>query len=186
MLIKFFKKIFILLLPVVLFYGCAEEPAPVPAAKKVTAAKKKVVTPPKKKLAELEKEEAKKYIPPYVYDPSGKTDPFFPFLAEVAIESESVEEDVVPLTELEKFDLRQFKVVAVMVVGNNKKVAMLEDPKGVGHQVGLGMLIGENKGRVINIENGVVYVEEKSLDIMGDSKSNIFELAIETSEGVMR
>lgn len=184
MYIKFNKKIIPLILSIVLLYGCAEEPAPV--AKRVNLAKNKAAAA-KKKPAVPEKKEAKKVIPLYSYDPSGKADPFFPFVAEVIDQSEDsgTDVDLVPLTELEKFALTQFKVVAAMVIGK-KKVAMLEDPQGVGHKVVIGVLIGENKGRVVNIENGVVYVEEKSLDIMGDVKSRVFELAIETSEGVIK
>ncbi|MBE9536943.1 MAG: pilus assembly protein PilP [Proteobacteria bacterium] len=182
MFIRLFKKILALVLPLVFFFGCTEEPAPVPAPKRASVVKKKAPVALKVKPDEL-----KKVIPAYSYDPAGKADPFHPFLAELAAPSDEkgVEEDLVPLTELEKFALTQFRVVAVMAVGK-KKVAMLEDPQGVGHSIRIGVLIGQNKGRVVNIENGVVYVEEKSRDIMGELKSNILELAIETSEGGMK
>ena len=143
--------------------GCGDEPSEPTAGStggqvnKIKKAKKKAVTV-KKKDAEVKKEE--KFV--YSYDPSGKTDPFFPILVEkvevkddklTAVESEE------PKTYLETLELSQLKLVAVMILGT-KSVAMVEDPEGKGHPIYIGTPMGKSGGKVVGIVEGKVLIEE--------------------------
>lgn len=158
--------------------GCEEEAAPPPAAVKSSAVKKKVTTADKEEKIEKEVEDKIKFV----YDPSGKRDPFLPFLASLMVDSDSESVPVELLTELQKFELSQLKLVAVMDIGG-KGVAQVETPDGIGHTVYVGTLMGKHKGKVVEIKDGKVYVEEKFRDILGDIKSTVNELVIEHPDG---
>jgi type IV pilus assembly protein PilP len=144
----------------------------------LAAVKKKV-----KKIAKPQKEE-KEVIEEakFVYDPDGKRDPFLPFLATMLVgeDLETVDEEL--LTELERYDLSQLKLVAVMDLAG-KWVAQVETPDGMGHTVYVGTPIGSKRGKVVSIKDGKVSVEEKYRDILGDIKTEIDELVIEHPEG---
>ena len=81
----------------------------------------------------------------YLYDPFGKTDPFKSFIA--VIEETKKEEDKKPKTYLETLELSQLELI-VIVVGKDKKWAMVKDSKGVGHVIKEGTPIGTNGGVV--------------------------------------
>ncbi len=159
--------------------GCGEEQAPPPVVKKSPAMKKKVAPAP-----ETTGEKVEKKKPGFAYDPSGKRDPFLPYLSSLIIGEGVEKEKEEVLTELQKYELSQLKLVAVMDLGG-KGVAQVETPDGVGHTVYVGTLIGKHKGKVVEIKNGKVSVEEKFRDIMGDIKSTINELVIDHPEGGM-
>ena len=109
-------------------------------------------------------------------------DPFLPFLATMLVgeDLETVDEEL--LTELERYDLSQLKLVAVMDLAG-KWVAQVETPDGMGHTVYVGTPIGSKRGKVVSIKDGKVSVEEKYRDILGDIKTEIDELVIEHPEG---
>ncbi len=156
--------------------SCADEPAPQIVIPKRSKPKIRVKTPTPQKKAAVEKIRKKME---YVYNPSGKRDPFLPFIARAPMEEVEVS---VPKTELQEYELSQLTLVAVMSMGG-KKVAMVEDPKGKGHVLRKGTLIGMNKGRVVGIEKDKVLIEERYRDILGDIKSTIKELVIKAPEG---
>lgn len=184
MLFRFENRLVVLFSLIALSFvlsGCEEKAAPPPQPARPPAVKKKAAPPPRK---EEVKREVKKEVR-YFYDPSGKKDPFLPFIAVApVVEEEEVEEEV-PLTELQTYELSQLKLVAVMNIGG-KGVAMVEDPAGKGHTLRVGTLIGKNRGKVVAIEEGNVLVEEKYRDILGEIKSSIKELVIEAPEGGKR
>ncbi len=129
----------------------------------------------------------KKYIPPrikpptqeairlpprslsFVYVPVNKRDPFRPaFLSKTILNSKKpmAAKVAVPLrrrqpqTVLEKFELDQLRVVAT-VTGVANPVAMVQDPKGMGHMVRRGTPMGRNGGRVQRIHtDGIVITTE--------------------------
>lgn len=156
--------------------GCVEEPVNTPVVKKKPAIKKKVSSPVKKeKIVKKERAKIK-----FAYDPSGKRDPFLPYLSSFAIEG--VPEENIVLTELQKYELSQLKLVVVMNIGG-RGIAQVETPDGLGHTIYLGTLIGKNKGKVVAIKGGKVTIEEKFRDILGDIKSTLNEIAIENPDG---
>ncbi len=171
---------------VILMTGCEEEAsAPTPqVVKKGARGKKpgaKAVAAPQKEEALAEKKEIK-----YIYDPSGKRDPFQPS-AEYVVEDPGTvlapggPEGPAP-TPLELFELTQLKLVAIMHMPR-KSVAMVEDPDGRGHSIYIGTLIGKNRGKVARIEEEKVFIEEKLRTLKGKYKTTVHELSLETREG---
>lgn len=101
----------------------------------------------------------------YSYTPVGKRDPF-----------KSIFEDLSPQddknrTELQKFQIDQLKIVAI-ITGRATPYAMVEDPSGKGHTLTRGKLIGKNYGRVAAINPDCVMVKEEYRDYTGRKVTN--------------
>lgn len=114
----------------------------------------------------IDKADEDKPAPGYIYDPTGKTDPFKSFIAE----QEAVEEKKrsKPKTYLETLDLAQLELVAV-VLNPKENYAMVRDAKGLGHVIKIGTAIGTNGGVVSEIGEGMVVVKEKYRDFRGNT-----------------
>ena len=97
----------------------------------------------------------------YVYDPTGKIDPFKSFIAE----QESVEEKKKrkPKTYLETLDLSQLDLIAI-IISQKGHWAMVRDSKGIGHVIRKGTPIGLNEGVVYEIKEKELIVREKHKD----------------------
>jgi len=100
----------------------------------------------------------------YVYDPTGKRDPFQPFIATKTPVKPSGEE--VPITPLQKYDLSQLKLVAILV-GKGGGRAMVEDSEGKGYIIEKGVYVGRNFGKVKTVLKDRVIIEERYKDYMG-------------------
>lgn len=111
---------------------------------------------------------AKEVEQDYVYDPTGKRDPFQPFIATSTPVKPSGEE--VPITPLQKYDLSQLKLVAIMV-GKGDGKAMVEDSEGKGYIVEKGVYIGRKFGKVKAVFKDRVVIEERYKDYMGQVKT---------------
>ena len=67
------------------------------------------------------------------------------------------------LTPLQRYDLTELKLVAIIVAGDNSK-AMVEDSKGDGYIISKGTLIGDKYGEFEEIKSNEVVVIEKEVD----------------------
>jgi Tfp pilus assembly protein PilP len=101
-----------------------------------------------------------------IYDPTGKTDPFKPFLAEPQEMVEEKKEARRPKTYLETLDLSQLELIA-LVVGPKGNWGMVRDSKGVGHVIQKGTPIGMNGGVVHGITDREVIIREEYKDFKG-------------------
>ncbi len=135
---------------VLLCAACEEEAPPAP--------------PPKPKKQELISREQAASQPSekYVYTSIGKRDPFRPYYVDQALEEEE-KQSARALTELEKFEIDQLKLVGV-VTGTSTPSAMVEDPSGAGHTIMIGTLIGKHSGRVNKIKRDEVIILEEFRD----------------------
>jgi len=141
--------------------GTVSPPPPKEGAK--IAAKK---VEPAKVVQKAEPE--KKEEPEYQYNPTGKPDPFKPF-----IELTPVREKVrtTPLTPLQKYDLSQLKLVAIISTPEGN-VALVEDSTGKGYFIKRGTEIGKNDGKVTKILKDRIIIEELYEDVFGKVKKS--------------
>jgi Tfp pilus assembly protein PilP len=87
------------------------------------------------------------------YQATGKRDPFSSSLRRPVTANEA------KLGPLEKFDLQQLKLIAVIAQISNP-MAMIETPSGCGIAVRVGTPIGKNRGRVSDIGTNHIIIEE--------------------------
>jgi type IV pilus assembly protein PilP len=105
----------------------------------------------------------------YVYNPAGKRDPFQPFIAAQSAVKPAGEE--IPVTPLQKYDLSQLKLVAIMVgTGAGEGRAMLEDSEGKGYIIKKGAYVGVNYGKVTAVLKDRVIIAERYKDYTGQVK----------------
>ncbi|MGB9629539.1 MAG: pilus assembly protein PilP [Thermodesulfobacteriota bacterium] len=153
--------------------GCGGAPSPsLPTKDKPSLPAKKETV----KVAE-KKEEEKKEEPEYTYNPAGKPDPFKPFLQLTPVREVSR----VPLTPLQKYEISQLKLVAI-ISSPEGNIAMVEDSAGKGYFLKKGTLIGKNDGKVTKILKDKVIVEEVYLDIFGQTKTHEISILLHRME----
>ncbi len=100
----------------------------------------------------------------FIYDHTGKTDPFKSFIA--IREEKEEKEKRKPRTYLETLELSQLDL-SVIVISSKGKWAMVKDSKGIGHVIKEGTAIGKNGGLVYKIMEGEVVVREEFKDFRG-------------------
>ena len=116
------------------------------------------------------------------YDSKGKIDPFRPL-----IQAKSETSGVVDnrpkriLTPLEKIDLSQIKLVAVIIL-KDRQIAMVEEASGKGYEVGIGTYIGKSQGRVSEIKSSGIVVKEIYKDFKGQLKERTKEIKLHKNE----
>jgi type IV pilus assembly protein PilP len=179
-----------------LWVGCDKKAEPPPKSRKITKKiiidkkdeSKQVTTKPKAKISPdiikgkigdlKEKRMAsvsktiEKIEPSEIndfYNSKGKLDPFKPLIREKPVALPVKHRKAVRrrlLTPLEKLDLSQLKLVAILRAPSGNK-ALVEEDSGKGYIVKKGTYIGTNAGRVINILPNKIIVEEEVEDIYG-------------------
>jgi type IV pilus assembly protein PilP len=144
-----------------LLASCGEEP-PKPAAPPAEAAAPAEAAEPEAPATSPEAAEEAAYA----YSPIGKRDPFRSLFDQL-----QREEQTQKLTELQKFELDQLKLVAI-VSRTASPYAMVEDPRAKGHTLTRGTLIGRNWGRVAQINPECVVIKEEYRDYTGRKVTN--------------
>lgn len=117
------------------------------------------------------------------YDPKGKIDPFRPLIQERTEEAKLVVDDRPKriLTPLEKIDLSQIRLVAVILM-ENKQIAMVEEASGKGYEIGIGTYIGKNQGRVAEIKRSSIIIKELVRDYKGRLKELVQEIKLHKTD----
>ena len=118
------------------------------------------------------------------YDARGKIDPF-KALIQGKQEGSATAKPQKPkriLTPLEKIDLSQIKLVAVIEM-KGKTIAMVEESSGKGYEVGVGTYIGRNEGRVAEIRSSSIIVRELVRDFKGRLKEREQEIKLNKLDG---
>jgi type IV pilus assembly protein PilP len=104
-----------------------------------------------------------------LYNPEGKLDPFAPLIREKPVNLPVNHRKAVrrkPLTPLEKLDLSQLKLVAILRAQSGNK-ALVEEDSGKGYVIKKGTYIGTHSGKVAKILSDRIIVEEEVEDIYG-------------------
>ncbi len=110
----------------------------------------------------------------FVYDPSGKRDPFMAF--DFAPKSEDELK-----TPLERYDLGQLKLTAVLE-GFDQPKAIIENAAGKGFTATIGTKIGRNNGEIAEIQKDRVLILETEIDFTGVKKTKTTELRLRTKD----
>lgn len=116
--------------------------------------------------------------PAFKYDERGRRDPFTSLLAI----KEPVEDDAEPLTPLQRFGLKEIRLIAV-VIGKGEPRAMVEAPDNKAYTLTPGVKIGRNKGVVQGITPNEVIIEERFRDFSGTTRTEIKRIALPQGEG---
>ena len=113
------------------------------------------------------------------YDSRGKIDPFKPLIQDKPEESRPVVDEGPKriLTPLEKIELSQIRLVAVIIM-KNKRIAMVEEANGKGYEVGIGTYIGKNRGKVSEIKSSSIVIKELVKDYKGRLKEQVQEIKL--------
>ncbi len=127
---------------------------------------------------EVPKEGEKNVEKQYAYDSTGKTDPFKPF---IQITSAKRAQKNAFLTPLEKYEISQLKLVAIISTPEGN-VALIEDSTGKGYFLKKGTGIGKNDGKVKRILKDKVVIEEIYEDVLGRTKTNEISLYLHRVE----
>lgn len=107
----------------------------------------------------------------YVYDSTGKRDPFRPFNFAPKLA------DGAGKTPLEKYSVGQLKLTAVLGAGEEAS-AMVENSVGRGFPVKKGTKIGNNGGEVIEIQPNKILILETTVDFAGETKTRTIEMRL--------
>ncbi|MEH0022941.1 MAG: pilus assembly protein PilP [Desulfobacter sp.] len=123
---------------------------------------------------------------PEAYDPKGRSDPFIPLISEKKEEPDTTEQEGKTrpkriLTPLEKMDLSQIKLVAVVQM-KEYSIAMVEEAGGKGYEVRIGTYIGKNGGQVSDINANSVMVKENFRDFKGKRRERFHEIKFHNNE----
>lgn len=157
---------------VFMLFACRGGPAPQPSqaqkAPKTTRAKK-----PTAKEKEQALEEKKELG--WVYDPTGKRDPFQP--------PREVTAKLKVVNPLLKYDLEQMWIDGI-ILGEGRDIAHIILPDGSDHFVRVGTILGINRGIVKQILPDGIVVEERYIDPKNPEEIRIVEkiLRMETAE----
>jgi len=129
---------------------------------------------------------------PSRYSRKGKIDPFEPLVREKkkttgkskggATVKKSNRKKRVPRTPLERIDLGQLKLTAIVLAKSGNR-ALVEESTGKGYVIAKGTYIGTNAGKVIKIDKYKVVVAEEIEDITGKLKIRNAELKLPKPPG---
>jgi len=155
--------------------GAGSPPSSLPEKGKSSSVEKKRIEPVK---GTEKKDSGKKEENEYVYDPTGKTDPFKPFIQLSPVREVARN---VPLTPLQKYEITQLKLVAIISTPEGS-VALVEDSLGKGYFLKKGTRIGKNDGKVMKILKDKVIIEEMYQDIFGQTKISEISLVLHRLE----
>jgi Tfp pilus assembly protein PilP len=115
----------------------------------------------------------------FQYDRIGLRDPFRTFEMEEKGRRALLGADTGPL---EQYDVNQMSLLAV-VWNTGAARALIQDPSGKSYIIGSGTRIGKNQGRVTNIDDNLVVVNETYVDFLGQETTKDIEMRIRRSEG---
>jgi Tfp pilus assembly protein PilP len=105
------------------------------------------------------------------YNPTGKRDPFKPFIKLTEKEKELKPQADELLPPLRRYSLNEFKLVGIVWAGQQPK-AVIVDPEKNTYVLGVADEIGNRQGKIIEIRNnGILVAEKRHLeDIFGEKK----------------
>ena len=124
---------------------------------------------------------------PYIYESSGKQDPFMPFIRKVAEErlAPSPEKPVRARTPLEQVEVTELRLEGILwsAADPEAALAMVALPDGKGFILRKGMTVGSRQGVIIEIAHDKVTVEERYVTLFGEEKDRLVSLKLYSEDG---
>lgn len=119
----------------------------------------------------------------YTYDATGKPDPFVPLITELVPKKETRKKETSdgPITPLQKYNIEDLKLVAIVKSGN-KLSALFEDMEEFGYIVNENTLIGNNGGIIKKITPDNVIIQEDIYNSSGVVEKSIRSIKIQSQE----
>jgi type IV pilus assembly protein PilP len=117
-------------------------------------------------------------VPTFIYVQEGRRDPFTSLL----VIKEPVDDEAEPLTPLQKFGLKEIRLMAI-VIGKGEPRAMVVAPDKKAYTLTRGIKIGRNKGVVQEITPEEIIVEERFRDFAGTTRTEIKRMTLPQGEG---
>lgn len=115
----------------------------------------------------------------FTYEAKGRRDPFRSYEWEYMKRELADSQHTGPL---EQYDLTQLALIGVVWdVGRAR--ALVRDPSGMSYVVATGARMGKNDGLVTRIDDNLVIVRERYVDLYGNETAQDVELRIRTSDG---
>ncbi len=111
------------------------------------------------------------------YDPTGKRDPFVPFIK--VAKAKKVLPSLETLPPLQRYELGELRFVGV-IWGPHTARALVEDGAGKGYTVTVGTKIGRNGGVVSRITENEIVVREQFRDYTGAKVARVSSLKLHT------
>ena len=113
------------------------------------------------------------------YDPTGKRDPFRPYVESVGRPSPTGE-----ITPLQQYELSQLRLVAIITDKGDSSGsrAVVEDSAGLGYILRVGTPIGRASGRVTAIERDRVVVEQWPSNLFGEQERTVIVKELDAGE----
>lgn len=148
--------------------------------KKVTATK----APEQKDVTTVATE--LKEAPAYKYNPAGKPDPFKPYITDEIMAKKKLEmPKALPINPLQRAGIEQFKLVGIGIY-NHSRIAMVTDVKGKFYPIFVGTYIGLHNGRVVEILQDRVIVEETIKAEAKHAKAKRVAIKLRKEEGEVK
>lgn len=116
--------------------------------------------------------------PEFIFVDKGRRDPFTSLLAI----KEPVEDEAEPLTPLQKYGLKEIRLIAI-VTGKGEPRAMVVAPDKKAYTLTRGVKIGRNKGVVREITPEEIIIEERFRDFAGTTRNEIKRMTLPQGEG---
>ena len=117
------------------------------------------------------------------YDPTGKRDPFRPYVSPVGPRGAAGQR-----TPLQQYELSQIQLVAIIIdqLEPGQARAVVEDSAGLGYIVRVGTPIGRNNGRVTTIEADRLVIEEWPTNVFGEERRVVIVKELDAGEEARR
>lgn len=121
------------------------------------------------------------------YNPNGRFDPFEPLFkdqpdVQEVTAQKGKKEKRIPQTPLERVALSQLKLTAIIRAPSGNR-ALVEDATGKGYLIAKGTYIGLNSGRVTEVSNDRIVIEEEIENVMGEIDIQNEELKLQKPAG---
>ncbi len=116
---------------------------------------------------------------PY-YIAKNKIDPFLSPIKKIIVKKRKRKQNRKKLTPLEKLDLSQLKLVAIIRMQTKKKTfAMVQESNGKGYMVKVGTYIGTNNGRIVEIKDNGINIKEEIENFDGTTENKITKMKLQ-------